>query len=78
MIIRSVTKAACMHREESQHQPETAANAAVDKYFDGSRVVAAAGEAEGGVDRKAPGSMRGRRGEEEEERKTVMSEGSRV
>lgn len=64
MIIRRVTKAACVHKEEFQHQLET--EAAVHKYFDGSRVLDAAGEAEGGVVRKAAGNRRGRRGEEQE------------
>lgn len=56
-----------MHKEETQHQPETAAEAAVHKYFDGSRVLDAAGEAEGGVVRKAAGNTRGRWGEEQED-----------
>lgn len=47
--------------EESQHQPETAAQAAPHKYFDGSRVVDAAGEADGG-------GVRGGRGAEEQGR----------
>lgn len=57
---------ACI-KKESQHQPETAAEAAVHKYFDGSRLLDAAGEAEGGVVRKAAGNTRGRRGEEQEQ-----------
>lgn len=55
-----------MNKEETQHQPETAAEAAVHKYFDGSRVLDAAGEAEGGVVRKAAGNTRGRREEQED------------
>lgn len=56
-----------MHKEEFQHQPEIAAQVAVHKYFDGSRVLDPAGEAEGGVVRKAAGTTRGRRGEEQED-----------
>lgn len=66
---------ACI-KKESQHQPETAAEAAVHKYFDGSRLLDAAGEAEGGVVRKAAGNTRGRRGEERSRStKTLMVAG---
>lgn len=68
---------ACI-KKESQHQPETAAEAAVHKYFDGSRLLDAAGEAEGGVVRKAAGNTRGGRGEERSRsrsRKTLMVAG---